>query len=68
MNIEHFETSRKKPSGRGMGKKSLTMIEAMVVIIEAAQPITGRGVGYKLFVKKLIASMKTSDMQSLPLT
>jgi hypothetical protein len=73
MNIEHFETSLKKPGdeqsetsrkkpGRGMGKKSLGMIEAMVEIIRAAQPITGRGVGYKLFVKKLIQSMKTSDM------
>jgi hypothetical protein len=35
----------------------------MTAIIEAAQPITGRGVGYKLFVKKLIASMKTVDMK-----
>ena len=35
----------------------------MEAICAAAQPITGRGVGYKLFVKKLIPSMKTNDMQ-----
>jgi hypothetical protein len=46
-----------------MGKKSLALIDAMVAIAEAAQPITGRGVGYKLFVQKLIASMKVGDMQ-----
>jgi hypothetical protein len=41
----------------------LALIDAMVKIVEAAQPITGRGVGYKLFVQKLIASMKIMDMQ-----
>jgi hypothetical protein len=60
---EQIETSRKKPCARGMGKKSLDLIEAMVEIVAAAQPITGRGVGYKLFVKKLIPSMKTGEMQ-----
>jgi hypothetical protein len=63
MTAEYFETSRKKPAGRGLGQKSLALIKAMVKIVEAAQPITGRGVGYKLFVQKLIASMKTQDMQ-----
>ena len=48
---------------RGMGQRSIDLIEAMHPIIAAAQPITGRGVGYKLFVKKLIASMKTPDMK-----
>jgi hypothetical protein len=61
---EYFETSRKKP-GRGMAKKSLSLITTMKEIIEAAQPITGRGVGYKLFVRKLIASMSTNDMQKV---
>jgi hypothetical protein len=46
-----------------MGQKSRSLIAAMVRIVEAAQPITGRGVGYKLFVQKLIASMKTQHMQ-----
>jgi hypothetical protein len=45
-----------------MGQKSRTLIDAMVPIVEAAQPITGRGVGYKLFVLRLIASMKTGEM------
>jgi hypothetical protein len=35
----------------------------MASITEAAQPITGRGVGYALFVRALIASMSRSDMQ-----
>ena len=56
---EQSETNRKKPGARGMGHKSLALIDAMVEIIEAAQPITGRGVGYKLFVDKLIPFMKT---------
>jgi hypothetical protein len=54
---EHFETSSKiLPRGRGMAKKSLDLIEAMREIAEAAQPITGRGVGYKLFAAGLIPS------------
>jgi hypothetical protein len=44
-----------------MAKQSLELIEAMYGIIEAAQPITGRGVGYKLFTAGLIPSM--SDMK-----
>ena len=63
MSNEQIETSRKKPRGRGLGKNSLNLIKAMEEIVAAAQPITGRGVGYKLFVKKLIPSMKTNDMQ-----
>ena len=35
----------------------------MRIIAEAAQPITGRGVGYKLFTLGLIASMATKEMQ-----
>ena len=42
---EHFDTCSKKPPGRGMGQKSLDLIEAMYAIAEAAEPITGRGVG-----------------------
>ena len=58
---EHFETRSKK--GRGMAQRSLDLIEAMYAAAEAAQPITGRGVGYKLFTRGLIASMATLDMQ-----
>jgi hypothetical protein len=48
-----------------MAQGSLDLIEAMRVIVEAAHPITGRGVGYKLFVQKLIASMERNDMRSV---
>jgi hypothetical protein len=58
---EYFQTSSKK--GRGMAKASLDLIEAMREIAEDAQPITGRGVGYKLFTRGLIDSMATSEMQ-----
>jgi hypothetical protein len=58
---EYFETRSKK--GRGMARRSLDLIEAMRTVAEAAQPITGRGVGYKLFTASLIPSMATSEMQ-----
>ena len=48
--------------GRGRAQKSLDLIQHMRVIAEAAQPITGRGVGYQLFIKKLIASVSKGDM------
>jgi hypothetical protein len=51
--------------GRGMAKRSLDLIEAMRAAAEAAQPITGRGVGYKLFAAGLIPSMGRSDMQAV---
>jgi hypothetical protein len=57
---EQFETGSKK--GRGMAKRSLDLIEAMRARAEAAQPITGRGIGYKLFTAGLIPSMATSEM------
>ena len=47
MATEYFETGSKK--GRGMAQASLDLIEAMHAAAQAAQPITGRGVGYKLF-------------------
>jgi hypothetical protein len=58
---DYFETSFKK--GRGMAQASLDLIEAMAEIAEAAQPITGRGVGYKLFTLGLIPSMQKNEMQ-----
>jgi hypothetical protein len=58
---EYFETRSKK--GRGMARRSLDLIEAMHAVAEAAQPITGRGVGYKLFTASLIPSMATNEMQ-----
>ena len=54
----------KKP-GRGMARASLDLIAAMYAIAKAAQPITGRGVGYKLFTAGLITSMSTNEMQKV---
>jgi hypothetical protein len=60
---EQFETGSKKLRGRGRAKKSIELIEAMESICADAQPITGRGVGYKLFARGLIPSMSRGDMQ-----
>jgi hypothetical protein len=58
---EYFETSSKK--GRGMAQRSLDLIDAMYAAAEAAEPITGRGIGYKLFTAGLIPSMAKPEMQ-----
>lgn len=58
---EYFQTGIKK--GRGLAQASRDLIDAMYAAAEAAQPITGRGIGYKLFVQGLIPSMSTNDMQ-----
>jgi hypothetical protein len=60
MTTEYFRSGTK--IGRGMAQRSLDLIEAMRVITEAAQPITGRGVGYKLFTQGLIPSMSRGEM------
>jgi hypothetical protein len=46
-----------------MAQRSLDLIEAMYGKAEAAQPITGRGIGYKLFTSGLIPSMAQKEMQ-----
>jgi hypothetical protein len=61
---EYFETSPRK--GRPPGsitQESRALIQAMYVIAEATRPITGRGVGYKLFTAGLIPSMSTPNMK-----
>lgn len=60
----HFQTGSKK-LGRGMSKASFDMIAAMRALAEPAQPITGRGIGYKLFTQKLTPSMSVNDMQKV---
>jgi hypothetical protein len=62
MSKEQNDTGFKK-TPRGMSRRSLDLIDAMHQIAEAAHPITGRGVGYKLFTAGLIPSMSRSDMQ-----
>jgi hypothetical protein len=61
---EQIQTGSKKP-GRGMAQASRDLISAMYDIAKAAQPITGRGVGYKLFTRGLIASMSVNEMQKV---
>ena len=61
MLMEQFDTCSKKV--RGMGRKSVDLIEAMAAIAKDARPITGRGVGYKLFTSGLIPSMAAQEMQ-----
>jgi hypothetical protein len=63
MTREYFQTGTKK--GRGRAQRSLDMIKVMYEIAEDAQPITGRGVGYKLFSLNLIPSMGRNDMQTV---
>ena len=46
-----------------MARESLELIEAMYAAAKAAQPITGRGIGYKLFAVGLILSMGRACMQ-----
>ncbi|RVC80213.1 hypothetical protein EN745_13645 [Mesorhizobium sp. M4A.F.Ca.ET.022.05.2.1] len=50
---------------RGMAQASVALIQAMHDIAKTVQPITGRGIGYKLFTAGLIASMSTNDMQKV---
>lgn len=47
---EQIQTGSKKPV-RGMAQASLDLIAAMYDVAKDAQPITGRGVGYKLFTR-----------------
>jgi hypothetical protein len=45
-----------------MARRSL-LIDGMYAAAEAAQPITGRGIGYKLFTAGLIPSVAKAEMQ-----
>lgn len=48
-----------------MARASLGLIAAMRDIAEEVRPVTGRGIGYKLFTRGLISSMSTNDMQKV---
>ncbi|XUJ34612.1 hypothetical protein ACQ5SK_00260 [Bradyrhizobium japonicum] len=48
-----------------MARASLDMIAAMRDIAEEVRPVTGRGIGYKLFTRGLITSMSTNNMQKV---
>lgn len=60
---EYSETGLKK--GRGMAAASAALIQAMYSAADAAHPITGRGIGYKLFTAGLIPSMDRNPMQKV---
>ena len=61
MSEEYFGPCSK--IGRGRAQRSTDLIEAMHRIAATAQPITGRGIGYKLFTEGLIPSMARKEMQ-----
>ena len=59
---EYFGTGSKK--GRGMAQRiPRSHRRPCTPKAEAAQPITGRGIGYKLFTAGLIPSMARNEMQ-----
>jgi hypothetical protein len=58
---EYFGTSPQK--GRGKSEASIALIKAMHDIAEECQPITGRGIGYKLFAAGLIPDMSKQSMK-----
>jgi hypothetical protein len=58
---EQIETCSKKVRGRA--QRSIDLIEAMYAAAQEANPITGRGIGYKLFTAGLIPSMARNEMQ-----
>lgn len=57
---EQIEASSNLTSGkkvRGRNRATIRLVEAMYKIAEEAKPITGRGIGYKLFAAGLIGGM-----------
>src|SRR5262245_14097578 len=60
---EQIGSRAKIVRGRGMARASLELIEYMHEAAEAAQPITGRGIAYKLFAAGLIPSMATPEVR-----
>ena len=48
---------RLKKGVRGRNKATIKLVEAMRESAEKLKPITGRGIGYQLFTRKLIESM-----------
>jgi hypothetical protein len=50
---------------RGPNKSTIRLIEAMRKIAEETKPITGRGIGYKLFSARLIKDMSKGSMNTV---
>lgn len=51
--------------GRGKSAKTLRLVELARAIAEECQPITGRGIAYKLFTMGEIASMHTNEVRKV---
>ena len=65
---EHFETGLKIPRrgrGRGLAKDTIDLMHVMYRICEECQPITVRGVAYKLFTMKLLPDMSVASTQKV---
>jgi hypothetical protein len=60
---EQTETGLRKGRGRAQGSSDL--IAAMYEVAAEAEPITGRGIGYKLFTQGLIPDMSRASMQKV---
>jgi hypothetical protein len=65
--VAHIRALRKQirtgsKKGRGRAQASIDLIDAMYAAAKKAKPITGRGIGYKLFTAGLIPSMATKEM------
>ena len=60
---EQIEPRSKKVRGRN--KSTIKLVEAMKKIAEETRPITGRGIGYKLFAAGLIPSMAEKEMSKV---
>ena len=67
--VEGFEgqmkRAKRKMNYRGRSKATIELLEACKEIIEETQPITVRGVCYRLFVAKLIDSMAKNNTQKI---
>lgn len=59
--MEQIATRSKKVRGRSQA--TLELAAAMFKIAEEMQPITGRGIGYKLFTQGLLDDMSKGSMQ-----
>lgn len=59
------EVAKNGRGQRGRAKATIKLMEACYQIIEEVQPITVRGVCYRLFVARLIDSMATRNTQKI---
>jgi hypothetical protein len=63
--LKILETDLKKRKGRGLARKTVDLIHIMYRICEECQPITVRGVAYKLFTLFLLPDMSVKSTQKV---